>query len=57
MKNLKTEDKSALTRAVLSTPGMMKILWDNKEGALENCQNLWEFNEEQWKNLCTTLSL
>ena len=57
MKNLETLDKAALTREVLSTPGMMKILWDNKPGARANCEGLWQFNDEQWDNLSTTLSL
>jgi len=57
MNDLKTLDKDALTREVLKTPGMMKILWDNKPKARQNCEGLWQFNEEQWSNLCTTLNL
>lgn len=57
MNDLKTLDKDALTREVLKTPGMMKLLWDNKLTARENCEGLWQFNEEQWTNLCTTLKL
>lgn len=57
MKELKTLDKAALTREVISTPGMMKILWDNKSSARANCENLWAFTDEQWDNLVTTLSL